>query len=146
MQSLAGDVTRVYAHLANLTQDCPLDDVLAVHFTFASGATGYLCAIASTPFHQHITIFGDKMWMESREISNVHMPDPAVLSWRQGAGEIMSTTYPHADTVSTNLNAWADAVAGRGGYRFSRHHLLHNVQIIEAIVTSAASGEPVAIG
>ncbi|MDH5749196.1 MAG: Gfo/Idh/MocA family oxidoreductase, partial [Rhodospirillales bacterium] len=53
MQTLAGDATRIYAQLSDRTRDCPLDDVLAVHLTFASGATGYLCAIASTPFHQH---------------------------------------------------------------------------------------------
>ena len=35
--------------------------------------------------------------------------------------------------------AWADAAEGRSEYRFTREEKLHNVQILEAIVASAAT-------
>ena len=60
--------------------------------------------------------------------------------------EIHTRTYRSANTVRANLDAWADAAAGEGEYRFSRAQKLHNVQILEAIVTSAASGNPESVG
>ena len=49
------------------------------------------------------------------------------------------------DTVTMNLHEWANAVEGNGEYRFTPEQILHNVQILDAIVTSAEKRESVDI-
>lgn len=146
MQTLAGPVKEVFAQTALRSQDYTSDDILTVHLTFESGVTGYLCDLATTPFYSGIRVFGDRCWVESREVSNVPDPDPATQTWRGMDGEIHTRTFQHTDTTRMNLHAWADAVEGKAPLRFTRQELLHNVQILEAIVTSAASGKPEPVG
>jgi predicted dehydrogenase len=45
-----------------------------------------------------------------------------------------------------NLHAWVDAVEGKGDYRFTPRELLHNIEILDAIVSSIESGKTVTIG
>jgi predicted dehydrogenase len=146
MQTVAGPVTEVYARLSHRSRDYPSEDILSVQIAFESGVTGYLCNIATTPFHQRISVFGDRGWVETREVSNVDQPDPAVMTWRGMDQEIHTRTYAPTDTVLANLHDWADAVEGRGTYRFTRRQKLHNIEILEAIVQSAASGRPQPVG
>jgi len=146
MQTLAGPVKKLFAQTSLRSRDYTSDDILTVQLTFASGVTGYLCNLATTPFYSGIRIFGDRGWVESREVSNVPDPDPATQTWRGMDGEIHTRTFQHTDTTLMNLHAWADAVEGKAPYRFTRQELLHNVQILEAIVTSAASGKPEPVG
>ena len=146
MQTVAGPVSEVHARTSHRSSDFPSDDILSVQLAFESGVTGYLCSIATTPFYQRIGVFGDRGWVETREVSNVTDPDPAVMTWRGMDLEIHTRTYKPTDTVLANLHDWADAVAGRGAYRFTRQQKLHNIQILEAIVQSAASGRPQPVG
>ena len=146
MQTLAGPVTEVAARMTHRSADYPSDDILSIQFTFENGMTGYLCSIATTPFYQRLSLFGDKGWAEIREVANVDKPDRSLLTWRGLDEEIHSRTYKRTDTVTANLHAWADAVAGKGDYRFTPQELRHNVEILEAIVKSAESGKPVRIG
>ena len=142
MQTIAGPVKEVYACMSHRSSDYPTEDIISIQFRFESGVTGYLCSIATTPFYQRITILGDRSWIECREVSNVDKPDPTVLTWRGMDLEIHTRTYAMTDTVLLNLHAWADAVADKAPYRFTSQELLHNIQILEAIVKSAASQKP----
>ena len=92
-----------------------------------------------------MSVFGDRGWVENREISNVDMPDPAILTWRGMDEEIHTRTYQMTDTVKPNFETWADAVTGIGSYRFSHSEILHNVQILHTIVRSIESGKAEAV-
>ena len=140
MQTIAGPVAELTARMSDRSADFPGEDIISVQFVFASGITGTMCNIAATPFYQRISVFGDRGWAESREVSNVDIPDPATLTWRGMDEEIHSRTYRSIDTVRLNLDAWAAAIAGKSEYRFARLEKLHNVQILEAIVKSASDG------
>ena len=140
MQTLAGPVDRINAQLFHRSDDFPNEDVLTVQLFFNSGISGSLTSLATTPFYQRMSIFGDRGWIENREISNVDIPDPATLIWRGMDEEIHTRTYKMAETVRPNLESWADAVMGNGDYRFSHQEILHNVQILETIVRSIKSG------
>lgn len=145
-QSVAGPVARLRAVTAHRSDKFPGQDVVSVQFAFASGATGIMTNIASTPFHSRINVFGDAGWGEARENTNVDIPEPATLTTRWLDEELTVQTYKATNTVKANLEQWAAAVEGEGDYRFTRAQLLHNVEILEAIVASAESGDEVAVG
>jgi predicted dehydrogenase len=140
MQTLAGSVDKINAQLMQRSNDFPNEDVLTVQFLFNSGMSGSLTSLATTPFYQRMSIFGDRGWIENREVSNVDIPDPASLVWRGMDEEIHTRTYKMTETVRPNLESWADAVMGQGKYRFSQQEILHNVEILETIVRSIKSG------
>ena len=144
-QSLAGPVKSLRAAANSRSELFPGNDVVTVQFAFESGATGFMCNIATTPFHSSIKVFGDKGWGEARENSNVDIPEPATLTMRWLDEELTIQTYQSQNVVRANLEQWADAAEGRGSYRFSRDQLLHNVEILQAIVASAESGEEVRV-
>ena len=140
MQTIAGSVDKINAQLTQRSEDFPNEDVLTVQFLFKSGMSGSLTSLATTPFYQRMSIFGDRGWIENREVSNVDMPDPAILVWRGMDEEIHTRTYKMSETVLPNLESWADAVMDKGKYRFSNQEILHNVEILETIVRSIKSG------
>ena len=144
-QSVAGPVAELTATSANRSPDYPGDDVLTVQFRFRSGATGTLTNLATTPFYSRITVFGDRGWVEAREYSNVDVPEDATLEWHTTDGEAHNRTFPPTNTVKANIEQWAAAALGIGRYRFSDEQLVHNIEILEAIVESADTGGPVAI-
>ena len=145
LQTLAGPVSEIYARTSHRSRDFPSDDILSVQFAFKSGVTGYLSSIATTPFYQRISVFGDRGWVETREVSNVTDPDPAVMTWRGMDLETHTRTYKPINTVIANLHDWVRAIETSHAYRFTRQEKLHNIQILDAIVRSASSGrsEPV---
>ena len=145
LQSVAGPVASLTARTSHRSADYAEDDILSIQFSFESGVSGYLCTLATSPFYQRISLFGDRGWVETREVSNVDMPDPAVLTWCGMEEELHTRTFKHTDTVRANLEAWADAVANKAEYRFTRAQKLHNVQILEAIVSSARRGTTVSL-
>ena len=140
MQTIAGSVDKINAQLTQRSEDFPNEDVLTVQFLFKSGMSGSLTSLATTPFYQRMSIFGDRGWIENREVSNVDIPDPANLVWRGMDEEIHTRTYKMRETVLPNLESWADAVRDKGKYRFSNQEILHNVEILETIVRSIKSG------
>lgn len=144
-QSLAGPVERLSAWSAHRSPAFPNDDVITVQFQFASGATGTMCNIATTPFHSRINVFGDQGWAEARENSNVDIPEPATLTVRGADGSMSTETFAPTNTVRANMEEWADAVEGSGVYRYTVEQKRHNVQILEAIVRSVADGQPVQV-
>ena len=90
-------------------------------------------------------VFGDAGWAEARENANVDVAEPASLTTRWLDEELTTQTFASSDVVRANLEQWADAVERRGDYRFTRDQKLHNVEILEAIVRSAESGEEVVV-
>jgi predicted dehydrogenase len=144
-QSLVGPVASLRAVAADRSPKFPGNDVVSVQFRFESGVTGYMCNLAATPFYSRINVYGDAGWAEARENANVDVAEPATLTTRWLDEQLTTQTYRVADTVRANLEQWAGAAVGNGAYRFTRDQLLHNVQILEAIIRSAESGAEVAV-
>jgi predicted dehydrogenase len=137
---VAGPVAELRALSAHRSDALGGDDVITVQMKFRSGMTGTLTNLASTPFYSRITLFGDAGWVDAREWSNVDVPEPALLSWRWTGGELHTQTFAPRDTPRANVEAWAAAARGERTYRFTTDELIHNAEIIEAIVRSAAEG------
>jgi len=145
-QSVAGPMESVRAIMTHRSAQFPADDVITCQFRFANEMTGMMTNLATTPFYQRIAIFGDEGWVEIVETTNVDVPEPAVLTWRGMDQEIHTRTFRHADTVRANLEEWAAAALGAASYRFTDAQLIHNVEILEAIVRSTQTGTAETVG
>ena len=77
--------------------------------------------------------------MEIVSIANVDQGKPTILTHGDHSGR-RSVSYEPTDTVTQNFEAWADAVEGRGKYRFTDEELIENIRLFEAIVISSRNG------
>jgi len=147
LQSIAGPVAEVTARTAHRSKKFVGDDIVMAQFVFRSGVTGTMTNIATTPYYHRFVAFGDRSWVELRLSENLDIPQPAIVTWRGVDEEHHSRSFRWSDTVRPNLEEWADAVEGRGRYRHTAEQIVHNVEILEAIVNSAAAdGKAVRIG
>ncbi len=136
-----GPVEKVCAHTAKRVLDLPTGDLVAVELVFESGATGFVTGISATPYYGRFSVFGDKKWIEARDTAHPQHGGEVHLVSCDSSGEQKTQTLGPRDPVKANLEEWADAVAGRGSYRFTSEHLVHNIAILEAIGKSASAGE-----
>ena len=59
---------------------------------------------------------------------------------------IHTRSYAPTDQEGANLEQWASAALGDGVYRFTDDQLIHNIEILEAMVLSSESGAIVKVG
>jgi predicted dehydrogenase len=146
MLSLAGQATEVSAHVAKRILAIPTGDVVSAHFRFADGSTGHIAALSATPDYARFAVYGSHAWAEARETQHV---DPGGTTHfyvrRRGEADQTRTDFEPASPVRAGYEHWADAVAGRVHYRFTNEERLGNVAILEAVVRSAESGQPVEV-
>jgi len=138
--SFAGRPKAVRARTARVLPDATGRDHLSIWLDFASGATAAITSLASTPYYGRLTVFGAQGWAEVRESANVDKELPSELVVSDAAGKRTSQSFLAAQTVRSNLEAWARAVAGKAPYRYTREQLLDNVRILDAVVRSANQG------
>ena len=139
--SLFGPVATVQAHTATMVFEPPATDFVNVMFTFKSGAQGTITLLSCTPYSGHVTVFGDKGWVDVVSKGNVDQGQPTVVTLCTGTREPRQVTkYYPTDTVTMNLEAWAAGVAGEEIYRFTNEQVLENIKVLEAVVNSANSG------
>lgn len=131
-----GSVERLCAQTAQRALDLPTGDLAAVQFQFKSGATAFVTAISATPYYGRFSVFGDQQWIEARDTAHPQHGGEVHLVSCDSSGQQSSETLPPRNAVKANLEEWADAVAGRGRYRFSNEQLVENVAILEAISKS----------
>jgi predicted dehydrogenase len=129
--AMAGPVRRVQALL--LSHKPPPDplDSLSVLLEFASGTSGTLAAVRSTPAYLRIQAFGRNASAEAL--------GPTNLVLRRSGAEPQHLSFPPVDSVRANLEAFADAVAGRAPYPISMNEMLDTVAAFEAIAEAARS-------
>ncbi len=143
--SLIGPISEVYAHCEQRVLPLPNGDVVSVQLKFADSTTGVMADVSATPFYSRIAVFGDGGWVEARDDAYVYEGTGTELTVRTANGESQRRTLATVDTVRLNVEAWADAIEGRGTYRFSQAELIQNVAILEAIAKSAETGLPQAV-
>jgi predicted dehydrogenase len=109
-----------------------------VQLRFVSGATASIGAILATPLYIRCRVFGTEAWAEV--VNEAHPDSPSgtarLVLTRSGQAAVVEE-FAWKDTIKANLEAFAAAAEGRGEYRFTEMELLHNVELLEAITTSA---------
>jgi len=131
MIAIAGPVRRVQGLLlSHKPAPDPLDS-LSVLLEFASGISGTLAAVRSTPMYLRMHAFG-------RNASAEALGRTELVVRRSGA-EPQHLNFAPVDTVRANLEAFAEAVAGRTPYPIPTSEMLDTVAAFEAIAEAVRS-------
>ncbi len=137
MIPLMGPIASVFAQSTGRVLS-EIDDTTSILFRFESGATANLTTLLATPTHFRFHLFGSSAHAELRG------PDRLALS-RLGDGPAEVTDHPPVDIERAELEAFADAVEGRAAFPVRAAEAIHGAAVFEAILRSAANGQPVAI-
>ena len=144
IQTLAGRVKTINARMTHRSNDYPSDDILSIHFEFENGMLGSFTFYRHTPFYSaHDGLRRPSLGRNPGRLPMWTNQTPPSLTWRDMEDEIHTRTYKRTDTVRENLHEWASAVEGAGDYRFTADQILHNVEILDAIVKSSETCSPV---
>jgi predicted dehydrogenase len=129
--AMAGPVRRVQGLL--LSHKPPPDplDSLTVLLEFASGVSGTLAVVRSTPVYLRVHAFGRNTSAEALGRSE--------LMLRQSGAEPQRLSFPMVDSVRANLEAFADAVAGHAPYPISTSEMRDTIAAFEAIAEAVGS-------
>ena len=140
-----GPAERVLASVRTLGSELRNGDTLGILVNFRSGANALLSAILATPFDGRFAVYGSKGWAEVRDKAHPESPRGWTLTTHLRGGEKQTRDYPPAKAVLANLEAFADAAAGRAPYPVAQAEMIANVSALEAIFRSAANGKVEAV-
>jgi predicted dehydrogenase len=137
MVHLAGLATEVFAASERLQVDIDVDDTTSCLLRFAGGATGTLATLhAATRFYR-LHAFGSKGALEMRGDAELCVFDLE--------GDVQRLRFDVVDKERAELEAFADAVAGKVNFVIAPGEIVNVVAGTEAIVASARSGKAVTI-
>jgi predicted dehydrogenase len=134
MIGLVGPVRRVaaFVHARKLPPDPT--DTLSILLDFASGTSGTLAAVRSTPLFLRLHAFG-------RNASAEAVGRSELVLRRTGAAP-QHLRFPAVDTVAANLAAFAAAVAGRAPFPIATEEMLATVAAFEAVSAAVKADGP----
>jgi predicted dehydrogenase len=116
--------------LAHKPPPDPLDS-LSVLLEFASGVSGTLAAVRSTPLYMRVHAFARNASAEALGRTE--------LVLRRSTAEPQHLSFDPVDSVRVNLDAFADAVGGLAPYPIPTSEILATVAAFEAVTTAAGS-------
>jgi len=128
---MAGPVRQVQARLISHKPSPDPQDTLSVLLEFESGISGMLAAVRSTPMFWRVHVFGRDGSAEALGRTE--------LVIRYSGKDPEHRRFANADSVRANLEAFADAVAGRAPYPITTREMVDVVAAFEAIVKSAGA-------
>jgi predicted dehydrogenase len=135
--ALAGPIASAAALSSHRVAALPIDDTVAALFRLASGASATLVSVTATTPAFRLKAFGTAGAAE--------LCDENTLAITGLDGSATTTRFPPADIERAELEAFADAVAGRTPYPVPLAEVLNGVSAFEAVAQSARTGMPVAV-
>ena len=144
MIDLFGNVTSVFCNSVNRVLDADVDDTSSVLLRFDSGMTGYICTIVAGRPDLQIAVRGSGATAAIRDRSYNNLD---ILPLEGEPETVRFDPYDmESDALAAELEAFADAVEGRAPYPIPHDQMIHAVAVLEAIITSADTGAPEAVG
>ena len=143
--SLFGQPDRVLASVECHGDVVKNGDTLTAQVKFENGRTASLNAFTHTPFFSRLAIFGANGWVEVRDKAHVQAPEGGIFTTCFTDGKAETVEYEVATPVLSNLECFADAIAGKADYPNTPEQIVRNVSLLEAIVKSATTDELVRI-
>lgn len=120
-------------------------DTLSAYIRFRRGGTSYVSASLATPFVSRFAVYGADGWVEVRDKAHVEAPEGWVVIKGMKGRRITTEEIGPAEAVLDNLEAFANAVRGKGSYPITGDELVANISLLESIVRSASSGRVEAV-
>lgn len=146
MIDLNGNVADVICQTTHRAAPSGVLDTTGILMRFENGATGYLSCIITTAASYRMCVYGSKGIGEVRtpglDEFTFH-PSPDAPGAAAAAPERLF--HPGFDTVAAELDAFADAVAGRAPYPITPEEMIHGAAVYEAMIVSAADRSVVAV-
>jgi predicted dehydrogenase len=137
---LMGPASKVYASVSQLGSQLSNGDTLGILVTFERGGNALLSAVLATPFDGRFAVYGSKGWMEVRDKAHPEAPEGWVLTSVIRNEGRKTKEFAPAKAVLANLEAFADAAAGRAPYPVPQEQMIANVSALEAIFQSSKTG------
>ena len=134
--SMLGPIVEIRAISAKRVLDLPSGDVVSTQFKFGDETTGTVNVVSATPFYGRFAVYGEQGWVDIQE--NI---GPTHMTICNKAGKRELKVFEPIDTVTLNFDAWADAAAGKGTYRFTDMERISNVAVLEALAKSTVTGQ-----
>jgi len=138
---LLGPAANVCARVRQLGSNLVNGDTLGLLVTHQSGSNSLLSAILATPFDGRFAVYGSKGWAEVRDKAHPEAPEGWILTSCLRNQQKKAREYPRANAVLANLEAFADAAAGRAPYPVPQDQMIANISALEAVFKSAKSGK-----
>ncbi|SEM90141.1 Predicted dehydrogenase [Loktanella fryxellensis] len=141
-----GPVARLHAMTASRSLGWETGDVVTVQLQFRAGMTATLQAILHTPHFIRTHVFGSDMWVEIRNATHPDTPGgQATMECYRSIDDTTTTVFDWTDSVSANIAAFGAAIRGEAPYPYTDAELIHNIEVLDAIVRSADTGEAVTL-
>ena len=134
---LAGPVAEVSARVISHRGGPDPRDAASVMFRFANNLSGYFGLVRASPFCWRVQVFGDEGSIEAVGETET------VLRTRGGGVE--RRAFGKIDSLLAEVDAFADAVAGRAPYPITPAEMVDTIAAFEAVITSMETGRPVAV-
>ncbi|CUH68062.1 1,5-anhydro-D-fructose reductase [Thalassovita gelatinovora] len=142
--SFFGPIRTLHAFTADRSLGWETGDVVTVQMAFEAGMTATFSSVLHTPHFIRMHVFGTEKWIEVLNDSHPDTPDGIVRMLTAQTGKpVDQINYDWEDSVTANLEAFADAACGRAPYPFTTEEMVHNIQVLEAIALSAEIGQAV---
>ena len=150
MIDLFGSVDEVYCQSLQLAVSIDIDDTTSILFRMANGMSGYVGTLQATHPSFRMQVWGTE---GSTEIRNpdmgafIYTPNNAgQITGASGTIETDTRDFSGFDTISAELEAFAESASGGAAYPVTAEQAIHGCAVIEAIVKSAEQGVPVKVG
>ncbi len=141
-----GEADWVRASVKQLGSQLTNGDTLAIMVSFKNGGHSMISAILATPFYGRFSVYCSHGWVEVRDIAHPETPKGWTLTVCKRGGEAVTSRYPTAHTVLTNLEAFGDACEGRADYPVPQSQMIANISALDAVFRSTVSGKVELVG
>jgi predicted dehydrogenase len=150
MLYLAGPIAQVTAQSFRLAQDFGVDDTTSMLLRFASGATGYLGTVIATAETWRLQVFGSNAWVEVGDVEHLTtwqlrlcLIDREHITAKRKP-ELIS--FPATSTECAELEHFAQEAAACRPLVRPGGDAVHNVAVLQAILSSIQSQQTVQLG
>ena len=133
-----GPAESVLASLRSVAH--PTRNTLAILLNFKNGGNGVISSVLGPPFSIRFAVFGTKGWVEIRDKAHPQAPEGWLFTKGMHGGPQQTIEYPAVSIVRANVEAFADAAAGRAPYPVTHAEMVANIAAFEAIAKSADTG------
>jgi predicted dehydrogenase len=136
--NLVGPVRRVQAQLVSRRPAPDMLDTVCAMFEFRNGASGVLGTVRVTPHYWRVHVFGDKGSAEALGDTD--------LILRMTGEKPGHQSFAPVDALRLELDAFADAAAGRAPFPVSTAQMIDTIAALEAMNRAMESAAAVGVG